>query len=367
MAQQTTNVPTKSNTPPNNTIHDKVEEINDINDTINSNSTDFESRAKVLENTDVNDIPSYSTSSLPTSGSNLTTGKIGYNTDLEVPMYFENGKWRKLSDNLVILDYSEVDVFIVLGQSNAHGYSFWSNLSQSLKDVDRNNNLMYQGTLDVDLVTWLAGTWEQIDPPTNTSWEFADCFGPEVGFSDTIKNLVDTGASTTFTKSPAMVKFAKGGSNLVIDWDPTDPNNYMYDGWISTLNDFKTKLTNGGYTYNIRGVIWFQGETDASSLVAANAYEANLTSFIAQLRSDVGDPNLPFVISKIKWEPGQDPGWETEVRTAQQNVADALVNVSILDAANYTRKDNVHLDAASMYQYGIDAVAAMEQAILGNE
>jgi hypothetical protein len=365
MAQQTTTIPTKTAEPPNNTIHDKVSEVNELVTVIDDNAQDLQDRAIVLENTNVSDIPSYSTASLPTSGPNLTTGKLAYNTDLEVPIYFDEGLWRKLSDNLVVLDYSDVDVFIVLGQSNAHGYSFWTDLGTAEKNVDRENNLMYHATLDVDLVTWLPGTWGQIDPPNNTGWQWPDTFGPEVGFSDTIKNLVDTGSSSTFTKPIAMAKFAKGGTNLADDWDPLGLSNYMYDGWISTLNDFKTKLTNGGYTYNIRGVIWFQGEADAANSTNANAYEANLTAFIAQLRSDVGSPNLPFVISKIKYT--TDPGFEAVVRTAQQNVADNLQYVSILDAANYTRKDNVHLDSDSMYQYGVDAVSAMEQAILGNE
>lgn len=257
MAQQETTVPTKSNTPPNNTIHDKPEEVNELNSIINSNAQDFEDRATVLENTDVNDIPSYDTASLPTSGSDLSNGKLAYATDLEVPIYFNNGTWYKLSDNLVALDYSDVDVFIVLGQSNAHGVNDWTNLATSEQNVDRDNNLIYHATLDIDLVTWLPGTWEQINPPTNTAWEFIGGFGPEVGFSDTIKDLVDTGNSTTFTKPIVMTKFAAGGTNLAFDWDPVGGSNYMYDGWVSTLNDFKTKLTNGGYTYNIRGVIWY--------------------------------------------------------------------------------------------------------------
>ena len=365
MAQQNTTLPTKTATPPENTWHDRVSEVNNLVDVIDENAQDLQDRATVLENTNVSDIPSYSTASLPTSGPNLTTGKLAYNTDLEVPIYFDNGLWRKLSDNLVVLDYSDVDVFIVIGQSNAHGVNAWTNLAQSEQDVDRDNNLIYHATLDTDLVTWLPGNWEQIDPPTNTAWQFIGAFGPEVGFSDTVKSLVDTGSSTTFTRPVAMAKFASGGTNLAFDWDPLGGSNYMYDGWVSTLNDFKTKLTNGGYTYNIRGVIWYQGESDAVHSSNANAYEANLTNFIAQVRSDVGDPNLPFVITKIKYV--SPPGFETEVRDAQQAVADNLQYVSILDAANYTFRDNVHLDADSMYQYGVDAVTAMEQAILGNE
>lgn len=366
MSQQQTTIPTKTNTPPDNTIHDKVSEVNELNNVINANSQDFEDRATVLENTDVNDIPSYNTASLPESGTGLTNGKLAFNTDLNVPIYFKDGLWYRLSDESLVIDPNDLDVFIVLGQSNAEGFCFWSNLDPGSQSVDRTNNLMYLASLTGG-TTWVPGNFSQINPGTNTSWEIPGCFGSEVGFSDTIKNLVDTASSATFTKRPAMVKFAKGGTSLAFDWDPLGGSNYMYDGWQSTLSDFQTKLSNAGYTYNIRGIIWFQGEQDSFNQTNADNYETNLTNFIADVRSDIGNPTLPFVIAKIKWEPGNDPGYETEVRTAQQNVANALTHVAILDAANYTRQDNVHLDSDSMYQYGVDAVSAMEQAILGNE
>lgn len=360
MSQQNTNLPVKTSGPPENTWHDRVSEVNDLNTVINNNSQDIENRTTVLENTDVSNIPSYSTSGAPTSGPGLTNGKVAYNTDLESPMVFKNGTWHRMSNNLPIeYDSEDLDVFLVLGQSNAEGFCFWTNLNPSLQAVDRTDNLMYLASIPSN--TWAAGNWAQINPGTNTSWEIPGCFGSEVGFSDTIKGLVSSGGSSYFSKRPAMAKFSKGGTSLSHDWLPSGVSNYMYDGWQSTLSDFVTKLNNASYTHTIRGVIWFQGEQDSFTLAQANDYEQNLRGLISGVRTDVGNPALPFVIAKIKW--GSDPGYETQVRTAQQNVADTEDFVTILDAANYDRQDNVHLNADSMYQYGIDAVTAMEQAI----
>lgn len=355
MAQSQTTLGTKSFGDPAPTSS----EINNLNTTINDNATDAQSRIVQLEQTDVSAISSYTTSNLPPTTAN---GTVAFNTDQQVPVYHKDGTWFKMSDDATLIDQNDLDVFLVLGQSNAEGYSFWSNLSAGLRATDRTNNLIYRASLDVDLVTWVAGNWEQINPPTNTCWQLLDCFGPEVGFSDTVKSLVDAGSSSTYQKRVAIAKFAKGGTNLDNDWDPVS-NGYMYSGWQSTLSDFQTKLTNEGYTFTIRGVIWFQGEADAADVTDASEYEANLNAFIADVRSDVGNPTLPWVIAKIKF--GTPPAYETQVRTAQQNVADADANVTILDAANYTRRDNVHLDAASKYQYGVDCVTAMENAING--
>ena len=376
MAQQQVPYGSKFPSPPFNDW--PIEQVNTTNDAINANAIDAQSRISaseiakdasntrttVLEENGFGDIETFTTSTLPVTA---TEGKIIYLSDVEYNAYYRGGTWYKMSNNAAVVDPNDLDVYLVLGQSNAEGYCFWANLDPADQANDRTDNLQYTASLTGG-TTWQAGNWAQIDPPNNNSWEIAGCFGSEVGFGDTVKSIVEAGSSSTFTKRVAVAKFAKGGTSLSHDWSPTQGGGgYMYNGWQSTLTDFQTKLTNAGYTFTIRGVIWFQGEQDSFTQAQADAYEANLTAFIADVRSDIGDPNLPFVISKIKWEAGNDPGFEATVRTAQQNVADALTHVAILDAANYTRRDTVHLDADSMYQYGIDAVTAMEQAILGNE
>lgn len=371
MAQNQANIPSKAS---GDTLN--ASELNSINSTVNSNSSDAETRLQdietqiqsaddrvsVLEDTDVNTIPFYTSGSLPTSG--VTNGKVGYNLDTGLVIYFKDGMWFNLRDDIrADLDPYDLDVFLVLGQSNAEGWSNWGGVLSADQNADRANTLMYLGEFTGVPATFVPDVWSPLVPGTNTSWQVSNGFGPEVGFSDEIKSRVDVGTSSTFTKRVAMAKCAYGGLGIA-NWNSS--TGFMYSSTVTFINDLTTKLTNAGYTYNIRGVIWFQGETDASNQTDANAYETNLTNLISDLRTEIGDANLPFVISKVSYTSGNEPAYLTTVRTAQQNVADALTNVGILDSDSYGRQDTVHLSGEGQYQFGEDCVDVMEDAILGN-
>lgn len=49
----------------------------------------------------------------------------------------------------------------------------------------------------------------------------------------------------------------------------------------------------------LKGVLWHQGESDSVNAELAKAYEGKLRQLIADLRSDCGDPNLPFLIGNL--------------------------------------------------------------------
>ena len=365
MAQEQTNIGTKSDVAPNNTIHDRFYEVNDLNDTINNNSIDAEERQTVLEDTNVSNIASYTTAGAPTTG--LTNGTVAFNLDIQAPMSFRDGAWYKLSDNLPVIDPNDLDVYLVLGQSNAEGFSQWDQLTSDQRLVDRTDTLIYTGSFSG--TTFVSGEVEQINPPVNNAWEFGgNGFGPELGFSDTVKSYLDTSSSNVYKKRLAILKVAKGGTNLVTEWNVSETGNFMYEGWRLGLEDFQNKLALSGYTHTIKGAIWFQGEADAFSAGAANTYQANLSGFIDDLRDTVGVPDLPFVMAMIDYTPGNNPGWEDTVRGAQFWVSDAYAKVAHIDTGNYnryTKWDVVHLDAASQYQFGIDCAAMMERAISG--
>lgn len=49
----------------------------------------------------------------------------------------------------------------------------------------------------------------------------------------------------------------------------------------------------------IKGVLWHQGESDSVDKPHVDAYEGKLRQLIADLRTDCGDPTLPFVIGNL--------------------------------------------------------------------
>ena len=107
MAQQNTNIGTKASG--DEFTHD---EFNDVNDAINSNANDAESRIGTVEvqNNDIDTrlatieatsipIHPYSTATQPSTAS---TGTLIFNTTEQSIIYFKNGYWHKISDDSIV-------------------------------------------------------------------------------------------------------------------------------------------------------------------------------------------------------------------------------------------------------------------------
>ncbi|GAB4198696.1 MAG: hypothetical protein Tsb002_33800 [Wenzhouxiangellaceae bacterium] len=87
-----------------------------------------------------------------------------------------------------------------------------------------------------------------------------------------------------------------------------------------------------GQGYLISGFAWIQGLTDRGNVNAWEEYESNLVNFIADMRSDLGVPDLPFVMA-TPGMPCCSPNAEeySPVEYAQMNVANADNNVHLVD------------------------------------
>ena len=149
-------------------------------------------------------------------------------------------------------------------------------------------------------------------------------FGPELGF-------VSRANAINLTTQPiGILKYAVGASTLnsgtsASDWDTTATGTNegdCYRGLLSALSDATTKLTNAGYSWNFKGMIWWQGESGASV--------SGLNTFIAAVRHLLGNSygvsntsQFPVVITKI--------GYGTDLTP----VASADAYVGIVDAATY--------------------------------
>ncbi|KAK9054309.1 hypothetical protein SSX86_025387 [Deinandra increscens subsp. villosa] len=98
----------------------------------------------------------------------------------------------------------------------------------------------------------------------------------------------------------------------------------------------------------IRGVLWFQGESDTVSEVDARMYKRRLVNLFANLRADLGSPLLPIVHVAIT--SGQGPYVET-VRKAQLGIK--LRKVRCVDAKGLPLlQDNLHLSTPAQVRLG---------------
>ncbi|MEO1740799.1 MAG: sialate O-acetylesterase [Cyanobacteria bacterium J06629_9] len=251
------------------------------------------------------------------------------------------------SQTLTIDLANEVSVFLIGGQSNAVG----------------------EGSLNSELPANLQGLhpdvqiWQDAPSPAfvNLQPGFAgyfggasdgDGFGLELGFGYGINGHTD--------EEVYIIKYALGGTDLAVDWNPSGNNN-QHDAFVSRVSAALAQLNSAGIHYDIEAMLWMQGEADSIFESQANAYETNLTNFIADMRVRYG-ADLDFVIGRIHdampWTP---LGHVDVVRTAQTNVAaaDPLTHWINTDGYSLTA-DNVHFDSDGHLNLGYGFANALK-------
>ena len=109
------------------------------------------------------------------------------------------------------------------------------------------------------------------------------------------------------------------------DWDTTATGNRegdCYRGLLSALSDATTKLTNAGYSWNFKGMIWWQGES-GSSVSGLNTLITAVRTVLGNSYNVSNTSQFPVVITKI--------GYGTDLTP----VANADAYIGIVDAATY--------------------------------
>ena len=227
-------------------------------------------------------------------------------------------------------------VYLIGGQSNGGGRADASQLPPALaapqKDVrfywHRTQKTENGGHVPEDQWTDLApGAGHGVTKPV-----YPKEFGPEISFG---RALADAHPKERI----ALIKYTHGGTSLSANWSENGP---MYKTFVATTRAALAALKTAGHTYELRGMIWQQGENDAASPAAA-AYQANLTNLISRVRKDLfEDKPLPFVIGGLS--DSQNPaiktpgsGWNT-VRKAQEAVAKTVPKTGFANSDGFATR-----------------------------
>ena len=112
----------------------------------------------------------------------------------------------------------------------------------------------------------------------------------------------------------------------------------------------------------LKGVLWHQGESDTKKKENADSYQARLTQMFADLRADLGQPNVPIVVGQLGTflTTEKFPYAET-VRGAIKNVSETVPNVGFADSVDLKDKgDALHFSAAAQNTFGTRYAAAMK-------
>jgi iduronate 2-sulfatase len=247
-----------------------------------------------------------------------------------------------LSSSQSLLAGTHYDLYLLVGQSNMDGRG-------KAKDLTPDQREPAPAIIFYRNPPASSDGWKPLGPGYSTAPGYkgslpSPTFGPEIGF-----------AVAMLAAQPdhplALIKGSKGGTSLAKDWKPGEKDKPQtqgpcYRNMIETIHLALKELASRGDTYTLDGILWHQGESDSRS--TEEVYLQELTTLIARMREDVGQPDLPFVIGEV-----YNNGKRDAVRAAQQAVAKAVPHVGFASADGLKTWDGgTHFDAASQLLMG---------------
>lgn len=256
---------------------------------------------------------------------------------------------------------SDLDVWVLAGQSNMQGCG-WR-----------------RGALAPDprvLVYSSAGSWRTAEEPLHRLWESFTPVHQELmrpGLAPADRNLGDAelarrearegvvGAGLGLAFGIAMadalpgrriglVPAAHGGTTLD-QWSPSLKDR----GGHSLYGAMLERISRAGG--HLRGVLWYQGESDARLADDAQTYADRFDRWIAAVRSDTGSPELPVIAVQIGRVLGgaeaakEFPYWDL-VREAQRILPERTRATGVTTAVDLPLADGIHVSTAGLVRLG---------------
>jgi len=212
-------------------------------------------------------------------------------------------------------------VFVLAGQSNMAGrLAKLSELPGDLKG-EQKRAFFFDGR-----------RWIRLTPGKTESRGF----GPEISFAHRM--------SEKLGEPIGIIKHSRGGSNLAVQWSPTNPKSF-YVGLLGMVNAARKerKIT-------IVGMLWMQGERDAKFEKMAETYAVNLAKFIEAARKDYKSPDMFFIAGRVNPPKPKFPHVDV-VRKAQEDCKAA--RYAVIDCDTLKKgPDNLHYATEGYIEMG---------------
>lgn len=231
----------------------------------------------------------------------------------------------------VSVQANPVKVFLLAGQSNMRGMGNPADLKTPYTESPAGVNI------------WEGNSWVPLVAKGKN-------FGPEIAFGHGMaKQMPDV--------EIRLVKSAVSGSNLHTQWSP--PTGNCYIGFIKTAQAALADLDANKVPYEIAGMLWLQGESDATSPKRTD-YEKNLTQFIAHMRDTFKTPGMPFIIARVKEYYGGKAGAKF-VRDAQMKIGEMDKNAACFDTDDCEMHNVGHYNSAGLITIGTRFAEALNK------
>lgn len=231
------------------------------------------------------------------------------------------------------------DVFLAAGQSNMSGYS----------------GVLEPAEPPVPEVHLFGNDyrWKQAREPMDDGTDQVDRVSAETPLHTLMLRFakeVSAGASVPVAIIPAPL----GGTNLHTQWqrnasNPADRGT-LYGSSVH-------RVLTQGYSHPIRGVIWYQGESDVGR--GTDLYLQDLENLVAHWRSDLAAPDLFFGNCQLATYSAADiEGW-LAIQEAQRRQAESDAGAAVVALVDQPRSDVIHLNVAGYKTAGLRLARAV--------
>lgn len=260
----------------------------------------------------------------------------------------------------------KVHLIILAGQSGARGKALNSDLLDGYENSDIEiiqDGLMMPNLNKIPTLIKNPEIKELKAGYGDTSTEH----GPELGIGQTLASRYQ---KKNGNRRAVIVKYSACGSTFVDHWysesmlndkeispllnkkqireNPTTGNKVgsLTNNLYQIIDEVKYILEEEGYESVVDGCIFIHGEQDAKEDVNMDIYEKALEYFVTDLRSYVGDDNMPFVVTEAVTNSAK---YSNKLRDIQRNITSKLTNTSFVGAKDlYSNTfESWHFDAES--------------------
>ena len=215
-------------------------------------------------------------------------------------------------------DKSKFHVFLLAGQSNMAGRGV----------LDKTNRLSIERVLKLDA----SGKWVPAVEPIHYDKKIA---GAGLGASFA-RAVADADPSITV----GLVPVAVGGTGI---------DRWVEGGdlWSNAVARTRIALKSG----TLKGILWHQGESDASSAKRTPLWEGKFKSMIESFRREFGP--VPFVAGELgRYLNERKTRWR-EINAQLHRLEGVVRGYRVVSSEGLTPKsDNVHFDTPSLREFG---------------
>jgi len=245
----------------------------------------------------------------------------------------DSAKYYLKGNSNIVYDAAKKLGIIAAGQSNIDGRNSYSDLPAGF--VNPNAKVHFKDSKD-DAFT----SFEVTDGGAGNDWSF-----------DAIVYNLLTDSSHGNLSDIYVMKKSMGGTSI----DPMGATSYHWTAdyefldspSASLLRSFeeivRAGIASNGSAFEIKALLWHQGEGDMQNEEVANRYYDNLKNMLAYIRGVVGNPRLYVFCGNISLN-RTSPGYVNIINGAYTKLASEDPYLKVVDMSNAALEDGYHFD-----------------------